>query len=241
MNKTMAIILMMGLMTPLALAGTMTLYPVADAYIDNYYSNTNFNTVLRAGHFDYISSSKGIQRSFFKFDLSQIPGTVTDAKFSIDPIGGPVGGSFNLQLYYLPSDSWSENSLTWNNAPTSYGALVDSGLASSGERIEFDIDSIINEQDNILSFVIKGQEIVDNNYIQFFTSEFEAGGGSNDDELYWPYILVTYDESGCNTAADTDCNGSVDRTELGAFIVKWINNQATRDELGQVITAWSLN
>jgi len=41
-----------------------------------------------------------------------------------------------------------------------------------------------------------------------------------------------------NTDADTDCDGIVDRTELGSFITQWIDGQATRDELGQAIMAW---
>lgn len=45
-------------------------------------------------------------------------------------------------------------------------------------------------------------------------------------------------QSTCNTSADTNCDGIVDRTELGIYITKWINNQVTREELGQAIVAW---
>ncbi len=42
----------------------------------------------------------------------------------------------------------------------------------------------------------------------------------------------------CNTEADTNCDGIVDRNELGIYITKWLNNQVTRTKLGEVIMAW---
>ena len=42
----------------------------------------------------------------------------------------------------------------------------------------------------------------------------------------------------CNTEADTNCDGVVDRSELGVYITKWLNNQITRTKLGEVIMAW---
>lgn len=42
----------------------------------------------------------------------------------------------------------------------------------------------------------------------------------------------------CNTEADTNCDGIVDRSELGVYITKWLNNQITRTKLGEVIMAW---
>jgi len=47
------------------------------------------------------------------------------------------------------------------------------------------------------------------------------------------------DEPVCNTDADEDCNGQVDRNELGSYITKWIANQVSRTKLGQAISAWS--
>ena len=44
----------------------------------------------------------------------------------------------------------------------------------------------------------------------------------------------------CNTEADTDCDGIIDRNELGVYINKWLNNQVTRTELGNVIMAWAI-
>lgn len=42
----------------------------------------------------------------------------------------------------------------------------------------------------------------------------------------------------CLGEADTNCDGIVDRTELGVYINKWIAGTATRSKLGQVIMDW---
>jgi len=221
MNKMISIsIIMLGILPLLAisvLATTQKIYPSEDAYVDEYQSGTNFNTDnLVAGHHDYQGTPKGKQRSFLKFDLSSISGTVTDAKLSIDPIGGPVGTP-NLQLYYVSSDSWSENSITWNNAPN-YGSFIDSELVTSGDRIEFNVNSVIDEQDSVLSIMIKSQQEDGGDYhVLFGSSEFEAGGGGSEDEFYWPYLEIEYDGSGCNTVADSDCDNCVSLIEYNDF------------------------
>jgi len=42
----------------------------------------------------------------------------------------------------------------------------------------------------------------------------------------------------CNTNADTNCDGKVDRGELDKYIKLWENNQISREELGKAIVAW---
>jgi hypothetical protein len=43
----------------------------------------------------------------------------------------------------------------------------------------------------------------------------------------------------CLTPADTNCDGVISRDELGIYIVKWINNEVSRDSLGTVIQGWA--
>jgi hypothetical protein len=42
----------------------------------------------------------------------------------------------------------------------------------------------------------------------------------------------------CNTEADTDCDDTVSRAELGVSISDWINGEISRDKLGEIIIAW---
>ncbi len=43
-----------------------------------------------------------------------------------------------------------------------------------------------------------------------------------------------------NTDADTNCDGAVDRAELGEYIMLWIAGEVTRESLGEVIMAWAV-
>lgn len=43
----------------------------------------------------------------------------------------------------------------------------------------------------------------------------------------------------CNTEADSNCDGKVDRNELGDYINKWVQNQIDRNLLGIIIHAWT--
>ena len=196
---------------PLITAETVKIYPTADAYTDSSKPGNNFNTqTLRAGN----DVNHGKHRTYLKFDLSSVSGTINSAKLSIDPLG-PVGFP-EIGVYYISSDSWSESSVTWNNAP-SYSTFVDSKLVYSPDRKEFDLMPVINEQDDTLSLVLKSeQEITSNLYVQFFSSEYPDG------ETYWPYIEINYGAGiECETGADTGGDGDINLSELLAYINKW--------------------
>ncbi len=44
----------------------------------------------------------------------------------------------------------------------------------------------------------------------------------------------------CYTDADTNCDGAVDRAELGEYIMLWIAGEVTRESLGEAIMAWAV-
>ena len=83
---------------------------------------------------------------------------------------------------------------------------------------------------------------LNNNYIQDNTLKFRTTLKSTCGDILWyDGIEIGYSDWGaiqCNTPADTNCDNSVDRTELGIYINQWINNQVTRDALGETIVAW---
>jgi hypothetical protein len=45
--------------------------------------------------------------------------------------------------------------------------------------------------------------------------------------------------SSCKTEADTNCDGTISRTELGIYITKWLNDEVSREVLGTVMQGWS--
>ncbi|MFH1053721.1 MAG: DNRLRE domain-containing protein [Candidatus Woesearchaeota archaeon] len=209
------------------IAGTEKIYPSEDAYTDSSAAGSTFNNFdLRVGN----DQNHGKHRSYLKFDLAPLDGkTITNAKFSIDPVARI--GSFTTQLYYVGSDSWSQSSLKWSNAPT-HSTLVDSKIISSGDRVEFNVMPLINEQDKILSIaLVSAQETSAGNYVQFFSN-------NNLEETYKPYLQVTYDGGECNTQADTNCNGCVEILEVLDYINGWKIGNVIITDLLNTISNW---
>ena len=225
MKKMMTIMFMIVMMAGFALGASIKLYPVDDSYTDISHSNSVFNNqYLKSGN----DANFGKHRTFLKFDLSSIQGEINNARLSIDPLG-PTGTP-ELELYYISSDSWSENSLTWNNQP-SFGNLIDSEIVDGPERFEFDVLSMVNEQDNILSLGIKSlQENTVNIYVQMFSSEYQAGGGGSGDNFYWPYLELNYEPGNgeeCNTQADSNCDGCVSLLEMVNLMLQYKQGQTS--------------
>lgn len=81
------------------------------------------------------------RRGFLKFDLSSLAGTVTSAKLKLFSEG------VNEEVFVrsVSNHSWSESTITWNNAPwASVSAeTIGSGIATPGNWFEIDLtDSI---------------------------------------------------------------------------------------------------
>jgi len=224
--------MMATLILPCAMAETVKIYPSDDAFVRDRFPSQNFGVGiweqdLRAGY----NVNFGIDRSYFKFDISSVQGSVINsAVFSIDPAfsqASPV-----LDLSFVSSNSWSEESITWNNKPA-FGSLIDSEVLTSLDRIEFSVDSsFING--NELSFVLT--ENGEDTDVVFESKDYYTGAPG--DETRWPYLEINYDEGSCNTDADVDCNGCVEMGELLNFISEWKLGNAQMSELLNAISMW---
>jgi hypothetical protein len=209
----------------------MKIYPIDDAYTTGgSQANNNFNNFnLRVGN----DQNQGKHRSYLKFDLSLFDElTVTNAKLGIDPVIHI--GTTTVEIHPLSSDSWNENTITWNNAPSHDSEIIDSRTISSNNGVEFDVFSLIDEPDNTLSIaLIDSQESVSNKYVQFFSS-------NNNEEILRPYLEVTFggEVPTCNTEADEDCNGCVSQSEITTYAFNWLNGDPTITQ-SQVTTSAS--
>lgn len=116
------------------LTSSFALTPTADASIRSNKANGNFGsgTTLRVR----VSQA----RSYLKFTVAGLSGPATSAKLRLWVVdGGPAAGSV-----YLVGSGWTENGITWNNAPVITGAPVATvGTASIGTWVEFNLGGAI--------------------------------------------------------------------------------------------------
>ena len=105
-----------------AWCATVILYPSDDSYINAGATNTNYgsSTTLYAGY-----TSSAVRRTYLKFDLSSIPSgqRIVLSRLRLGPnyvtLTNPEVGA-----HYLVDDSWSEGTITWENAPTGFSEIA---------------------------------------------------------------------------------------------------------------------
>ncbi|WP_394616815.1 DNRLRE domain-containing protein [Lentzea sp. JNUCC 0626] len=121
-------------------AATTTFTPTADTYVDNGSTGTNYGTASQLG----IDNSP-VKRTFLKFTVSGITGSVSNAKLRIhtDDVSGaesPSGGTFRV----MSNVSWTETAVTWNNQPAIDGATLGSlGSVVRNAWYEVDVSSYV--------------------------------------------------------------------------------------------------
>jgi PKD repeat protein len=145
----------------------------------------------------HVRADNQARRTYLKFDLSVVPAgtTVTSAKLYLYCTAANPADPLQVDVHET-NDSWSEDTITWNNAPA-IGALVTSNMQvnGTGQYYYWDITSYAQSQhggDKILSVVVKfplDDPNQDNpNYHRDFASK-EYNGTSYD-----PYLEITYTE-----------------------------------------------
>jgi hypothetical protein len=118
-------------------AATLTFKPVADSYVNSANPSTNYgsSTALRVD-----AASSSVMRSYLRFSLAGLSGTVTKAILKIyanssQPTGFAVDGVSN--------DTWGEKTITYSNAPSPGSQLGTSGAVSSGSYVSVDVTSYV--------------------------------------------------------------------------------------------------
>ena len=112
-----------------------TLVPVADAEIRSNKATKNF------GNLPTLSVRSGTLRSYLRFNVPTLTGTVTAARLRFFVVeGGTAGGSI-----YSVGNGWTETGITWNNAPPISGnPLATAGAAVIGTWVEFDVKPVVS-------------------------------------------------------------------------------------------------
>ncbi|RJQ80321.1 DNRLRE domain-containing protein [Pseudonocardiaceae bacterium YIM PH 21723] len=123
-----------------AAAATATFTPTADTYVADNAPTSNFGTAGAVG----VDASE-VNRTFLKFTVSGVSGTVTSAKLRLhtDTVAGSEsdsGGTWKL----MSNTGWSETGVTWNNQPAIDGATLGSiGAVAVNTWYEIDVTSQI--------------------------------------------------------------------------------------------------
>ncbi|MBB5960174.1 hypothetical protein FHS29_006797 [Saccharothrix tamanrassetensis] len=123
-----------------ASAATTTFTPSADTYVDNSATGTNHGTSGQLG-----VDNSPIKRTFLKFTVSGVSGTVGSAKLRVhtDDVSGsqsPGGGTFRS----MTDTTWSETGVTWNDQPAIDGATLGSlGSVARNAWYEVDVTSYV--------------------------------------------------------------------------------------------------
>ncbi|GLZ38986.1 DNRLRE domain-containing protein [Actinokineospora sp. NBRC 105648] len=125
---------------PVAAAATNTFTPVADTYVDNSSTGTNYGTSGQLG-----VDNSPVKRIFLRFTVSGLTAPVTGARLRLhtDDVSGsnsPAGGT----LKAVSSTTWSETGTTWANQPAVDGATLGTlGAVSRNAWYEVDVTSAV--------------------------------------------------------------------------------------------------
>ncbi|MEO6219893.1 MAG: DNRLRE domain-containing protein [Ginsengibacter sp.] len=169
-------------------AMSITLLPIADASVRNgAYSDKNYGSdplfLVKA------SPNVGFTRvSYLKFSLGNID-NVADATLRVYGSNTVDNTGIILSCHGVTTDSWSENNVTWNNAPASLSAPL-SSVSVNGQLqyYEFDVTDFVKGQfsDQIVSVAIKDTYLADK-ILSFSSKE----NGQNPPQLIIENLSVT--------------------------------------------------
>jgi hypothetical protein len=113
---------------------TTSFTPIADAYVSDAAPTTNYNgSSLRA-------DGSPVVRSFLKFDLRSLVGSVTKATLRVYPTSSQTTGH---DIRGVSDFSWSESGITHATAPATGSVAGSSGKITAGVWTEVDVTSLV--------------------------------------------------------------------------------------------------
>ncbi len=181
---------------------TIVLAPLADAFVKGGAdANINFGTdatlIVKESTSDIWD-----RRSFLKFDLSAIIGTVTTAKIRLKVSAGSAGAIH--KLHAVTNDNWTESGstgITWGNQPATSSLISTQTVPSTNGWMEFDVTTLVNnETDSILTVRISDASTAEN-FVSYHSKEATNANERPQLEIIMPAPLIL------NTVEDTYIRG----------------------------------
>ena len=114
---------------------TMTLNPTDDAYVDATAAGANFGQAMTLR-----ADTSPLQRSFLRFDVSQLGGSVTSSSLRLRPNANLTAG---VDIYAVPSSAWSESMITDATAPAVGNLIATSGPLSANTYVSINLGSTV--------------------------------------------------------------------------------------------------
>jgi hypothetical protein len=177
---------------------TTTLGPVADAHVrGGTHAAENNGTLTTLEVKQSITTPGNIRRTFLKFDLGSITGTVTAAKLRL--FGSHPTDSAALSAFAVSNNTWTETGITFNNQPALGGKQGQSvTVTTTAAYREWDVTSFVAAQKaggiNTASLALTMDAVNDNGPASFSSRENTANK---------PQLVVTATTGGGSNAAPT--------------------------------------
>jgi hypothetical protein len=224
--KMISIILIIAIMIciiamPMVVGQTIRIYPCDDVFVrDGSSSGTNFQNPswkqnLRTGY----EESFGTDKSYLKFDLSELQDKeILSSEFTIFVVSNhdnPV-----LNLFYVSDNSWQEETLTWNNAPSNNNLVGSKSITSGGApgRINFNVEQYVDGDFLSVSLIENGNS----GFTNFYSKDLDTG--TPGDEENWPYLEVEYEnQEECPSTDYSNVCCTLTSLEMMNFINKFNN------------------
>ncbi len=122
---------------------TLTFKPTADSYVNSASASSNYgsSTALRVD-----GASSPVMRSYLRFALSGLSGSVTKAILKIYANSSQPSG---FAVDAVSNDTWGESTINYSNAPAVGSQLATSGAVTSGAYLSIDVTSYVKGNGDI--------------------------------------------------------------------------------------------
>lgn len=168
------------------LAEQVTFQAVEDAYVDSIQTSSTFNSHILQnqgfGDDPYPDSDvASAQRSFLKFEVSSLEGkTILSAEFGIYLNAFSEYSTPSMQLSHISDDTWSQNSITWNNSQSLAAGASAIGTDEMADTLRYYVWNVFPDwvdgdiTDGHVSYMLTVGREEFNNYAYFNSSENSA-------------------------------------------------------------------
>ncbi len=162
---------------------------------DSYVYGADSGTAKTHGSETKITVKEGlttpyVRRAYFKFGLSTVSGDIKSAKLQLKvQSSNTEAESLAFDLKYVSNDSWTEESLTWDNQPSTGAVIASAQGVASGQTMEWDITAQLKNDlaDGAISLQLNSST-AGGASLTFYSKE-----ESNTQDQ--PKLLVEYDDS----------------------------------------------